>query len=128
MEVFRGVVSFSLLLLINSAGFTTHNTASRRASQFEYFGPESATFHPEQFYGLARSRPDAVQGGTPFPDYLYACGSDHDAGEAAHWSPFQVSAANYIREKYPNWAELDRTGRISSYRHIPNVIPPSNPN
>jgi hypothetical protein len=27
----------------------------------------------------------AVLGGAPYPDYLYECGSDHDAGEATHW-------------------------------------------
>ena len=27
----------------------------------------------------------------------YACGSDHDAGEAAHWPPWQATAVNYTR-------------------------------
>lgn len=43
-----------------------------------------------------------------FPDYLYACGDEHDAGEEAHWTPFQIASVNYIREKYPDWATQDR--------------------
>ena len=62
------------------AGFTSHNVAARRASQFEYFGPETNEFNPSYFYGLAEDRSDAIQGGSPFPDYLYACGTEHDAG------------------------------------------------
>jgi hypothetical protein len=95
---------------IHSAGFTSHNTAARRASQYEYFGPESKTFKPRSYYGLAADRTDAIQGGAPFPDYLYSCGDNHDAGEAAHWSPFQAAAADYIREKYPNWEAEGREG------------------
>ncbi len=26
-----------------------------------------------------------LSGGAPFPDYLYECGDNHNAGEAAHW-------------------------------------------
>lgn len=43
-----------------------------------------------------------------FSDYLYACGDQHDAGEEAHWTPFQIASVNYIREKYPDWATQDR--------------------
>lgn len=46
--------------------------------------------------------------GAPYPDYLYTCGTDHDAGEEAHWTPFQIAAANYIRDKYPHWAKESR--------------------
>mmetsp|Transcript_2491 Transcript_2491/g.3823 ORF Transcript_2491/g.3823 Transcript_2491/m.3823 type:complete len:644 (+) Transcript_2491:52-1983(+) len=85
------------------AGFTSHNVAARRASQFEYFGPETNEFKPSYFYGLAEDRSDAIQGGSPFPDYLYACGTEHDAGEEAHWTPFQIYSAEYIRDQYPTW-------------------------
>jgi hypothetical protein len=64
----------------SSAGMTSHNVAARRASQFEYYGPSTADFNPDHFYGLADARSDAIQGGSPFPDYLYACGDEHDAG------------------------------------------------
>ncbi len=102
------VVWLAGLGLINAAGFTSHNTAARRAAQFEFFGPKTATFDPSNYFGLAMDRPDAIQGGAPFPDYLYACGDQHDAGEEAHWSPFQMAAADYIRETYPTWAEDGR--------------------
>jgi hypothetical protein len=96
--------------LAHGAGMTSHNVFAHRTSQFEYFGPASATFHPNDFYGLAVDRLDAVQAGAPFPDYLYLCGDEHDAGEEAHWTPFQLAAVDYIREKYPNWASEGRDG------------------
>lgn len=33
---------------------------------------------------------NAILAGAPFPDYLYECGNNHNYGEDAHWSPFQV--------------------------------------
>ena len=43
---------------------------------------------------------DAMPGRTgDFPDFLYACGNDHDAGEMARWPPFQAAAATYIRQR-----------------------------
>ena len=81
----RGMVSATLVVLGNinvawSAGMTSHNVASRRASQFEYYGPSTQEFNPDHFYGLAEARSDAIQAGSPFPDFLYACGDEHDAG------------------------------------------------
>lgn len=105
--VIGAVLVLVFLLRAESAGFTSHNTAARRASQYELFGPN---FNPDDFAGLAAARPDAIQGGAPFPDYLYVCGDDHDAGEVAHWTPFQIAAATYIRATYPNWAAEDRLG------------------
>ena len=78
-------IALNVLYKCHSAGFTTHNIAASRASQYEYFNSS-----PRAFYGLSQDRFDAVQGGAPFPDYLYTCGDDHDAGEGAHWTPFQV--------------------------------------
>ncbi len=46
---------------VQCSGMTTHNIVARRTSQFEYFGPQSEYFRPENFYGLAESRPDAIQ-------------------------------------------------------------------
>jgi hypothetical protein len=102
--------SFLLLSAIPgaySAGMTAHNVIAHRAAAFERFNSS-----PEKlaaFSGLSLDRVDALQGGAPFPDYLYACGDDHNAGEMAHWEPFQQHAASYIRETYPDWA-ADRTG------------------
>ena len=109
--IFLPALFVSLLVQrTNGSGMTTHNIVARRTSQFEYFGPASDVFHPQDFYGLAAARPDAIQGGAPFPDYLYACGDEHDAGEEAHWTPFQMAAVDYIRSTYPNWAQEGRDG------------------
>jgi len=43
----------------------------------------------------------SVYAGSPYPDYLYECGPNHDNGEYTHWAPFQAIAAKYIREAYP---------------------------
>ncbi|GMI37411.1 hypothetical protein TrRE_jg12794, partial [Triparma retinervis] len=67
-------------------------------------------FSSPSFSGLSLSRIDALQGGAPWPDYLYACGDDHNAGEIDHWEPFQIMAAKYIRETYPDWQEQGRDG------------------
>jgi len=98
-------ISSSTLTNVDGAGFTTHNVVARRATEFERFSDEETK---EAFSGLNKYRIDALQGGAPFPDYLYACGDDHDAGEEAHWTPFQQAAATYIREIYPNWIEDGR--------------------
>jgi hypothetical protein len=34
------------------------------------------------------------------PDFLYTCGDDHDAGEAAHWPPFLAAAASYLNTTF----------------------------
>lgn len=76
----KGSWILSFINYAHGAGMTSHNIAALRASQYEYFGPETELFHPSDFYGLATSRNDAIQAGSPFPDYLYACGTEHDAG------------------------------------------------
>lgn len=81
----RSLSCFVLLSFVSSAlgaGFASHNIAARRATEFEYFAPTS---DPKSFYGLATARTDALQAGAPYPDYLYTCGDEHDAGEEAHW-------------------------------------------
>ena len=53
---------------------------------------------------------------------MYTCGDDHDAGEDAHWTPFQIAAANYIREKYPDWAtqsrDMDGPGLVAFFMGV----------
>lgn len=71
-------------------GFTTHNVIAHRAM---YHFKEQYPDYNE----MISTYPNALLGGAPFPDYLYACGSDHDDGEYAHWAPFQANASNYIR-------------------------------
>jgi hypothetical protein len=43
----------------------------------------------------------SLYAGSPYPDYLYECGPNHDDGEYTHWSPFQAIAAKYIAREYP---------------------------
>eukprot|EP00466_Bigelowiella_natans_P017658 jgi/Bigna1/141182/aug1.61_g15890 len=46
--------------------------------------------------------PEAVEAGSDFPDFLYACGKyadHHDAGEEAHWPKWQAAAVRYIRSR-----------------------------
>lgn len=66
------------VITAEGAGMTSHNVIARRAMEFERW---SSSDRKEAFEGLSRERIDAVQGGSPWPDYLYACGDDHDAGE-----------------------------------------------
>jgi glycosylphosphatidylinositol phospholipase D len=109
MTVSTKLLSSAILVAAaEAAGMTAHNVGARRASQFEYFGPKTDEFNPASFYDLANDRSDAIQAGSPFPDFLYACGDEHDAGEEAHWTPFQIASVNYIREKYPNWSTESR--------------------
>jgi hypothetical protein len=105
MRILTALLASTALQQAYSAGFTTHNVAARRATEFERFTDEQVE---AAFRGLNKYRVDALQGGAPFPDYLYACGDDHNAGEEAHWAPFQQAAAAYVRETYPNWIEDGR--------------------
>ena len=75
----------------------------------------------ENVSSILRRYPAALIAGAPFPDYLYACGTDHGAGhpdpfgamtgvllmvvqgEDAHWHTFHAKAAKYIREKHLGW-------------------------
>ena len=109
----------------DGAGMTSHNVIARRTLDFA---------GSDAMVDLAKARTDSIHAGAPYPDFLYACGEEHDAGEATHWTvrhsfkrdqlrpplpvprcpntvppkrpnaqPFQMAAAEYIREKYPNW-------------------------
>ena len=52
-----------------------------------------------------QANPSAVLAGADFPDFLYACGNysdHHDAGEAAHWPPFQAAAVRYLVRLQPD--------------------------
>ncbi|KAK3234000.1 hypothetical protein CYMTET_55729 [Cymbomonas tetramitiformis] len=82
---------------------TTHTLIAERARVKFYTYTDGNT---TQYKRLLDKHEDALQGGAPFPDYLYTCGTDHDAGEVAHWPPFHAAAAKYIRDKYPRpWDE-----------------------
>ena len=68
----------TLAVTVGGAGMVTHNVIARRATEFERWSTEDRA---AAFEGLSKDRVDALQGGSPFPDYLYACGDDHNAGE-----------------------------------------------
>eukprot|EP00854_Cymbomonas_tetramitiformis_P017079 gene17079-20300_t len=88
---------------VESCGMTTHTLIAERARVKFYTYTDGNT---TQYKRLLDKHEDALQGGAPFPDYLYTCGTDHDAGEVAHWPPFHAAAAKYIRDKYPRpWDE-----------------------
>ena len=36
--------------------------------------------------------------GSSFPDWMFLCGHEHDAGEVAHWPPFVDIFTQYINE------------------------------
>lgn len=82
-------------------GFVTHNLVAHRAAQHMF------QFDDMPEYGrILRENVDAMQGGAPFPDYLYSCGN-HDAAEDAHWAPFQVAAVKYVRSLPRPWSKQD---------------------
>ncbi|CAJ1353524.1 unnamed protein product [Effrenium voratum] len=86
-----------------SCGMTLHSEVALRAHSL--FQSEV-----ENISAILNQYPHALIAGAPFPDYLYSCGSDHGAGEDAHWHTFHSKAAAYIREKYPNWRSGDEHG------------------
>lgn len=97
------LVMVPLPLLVSSCGMTLHSEVAIKAQHL--FSTEV-----ENVSSILRRYPAALIAGAPFPDYLYACGTDHGAGEDAHWHTFHAKAAKYIREKYPNWQRGDEHG------------------
>eukprot|EP00756_Hemistasia_phaeocysticola_P018054 Hpha_TRINITY_DN15571_c2_g14::TRINITY_DN15571_c2_g14_i1::g.106278::m.106278/K01127/E3.1.4.50; glycosylphosphatidylinositol phospholipase D len=93
------------------AGMNTHTMVGHRAQQ--YYGKVSTAVPRSDLHNKAITQfIDAVHAGSDFPDFLYACGSyknHHDAGEAAHWPPWQAAAVSYVRSlpdfKSGNWTE-----------------------
>ena len=90
-----------------ACGFTIHMTVTHRALNNFVGGPPSSAFAAL----LAENR-GAVEGGSPFPDYGYQCGPDHDDGEYTHWAPFQFWAATWLRASYA--APLNASGRATA--------------
>lgn len=87
-----------------------HNVASKRAMKdFQEVVPG--------FEALLNENWDAISAGSPFPDYMYACGDFHGAGEEAHWTPWQEVAVNYTRAKYgfPGMLEDPEGRKLTSF-------------
>lgn len=104
------VLSISLLVsailpaVVTSCGFTVHMLVTHRA-----FSALASTPRRPFFMSDLAENPGSLYAGSPYPDYLYACGSNHDNGEYTHWSPFQAVASRYINRTYP--APRNATGR-----------------
>ena len=80
-----------------AASMDTHSIVGQRA--LDFYGSVLGTAK-HNLTQVIRRHPNAVLGGSDFPDFLYACGKytdHHDAGEVSHWPVFQAVAANYIR-------------------------------
>ena len=89
------VVALACLPIAAGCGFTVHMAVTHRA--VNYFVGQSAPYSP-----LLLENRGAVEGGSSYPDYGYECGPNHDDGEYTHWSPYQWTAARYIRAHYPH--------------------------
>ena len=107
------LIAFFALQSARAASMNVHTLVGERASRYYAAVTPGVGVNPkdaEVINDAIRSNGDAVLGGADFPDFLYACGSyadHHDAGEAAHWPPFQAAAIRYIRERWPDPASWD---------------------
>ena len=86
-----------LLQRADAAGMNTHTMVGYRA--MKYFGRVAFSPNATRYNAAIAAQPDSVLAGADFPDFGYACGGDHDAGEAAHWPPFHAAAAELIRSR-----------------------------
>ena len=90
-----------------AAGMSTHTMVGDRTARF--YGKISGSPSAARYNAAIAAQLDAVHGGADFPDFGYLCGSNHSAGEAAHWPPWQAAAATYIRGRPDfaagNWSE-----------------------
>ena len=97
LVVFIFVVSILFLAyvisIVDACGIVTHSTVCMHARDY-YYVPRPGL---EKYAHLLKKYEGSFFAGCPFPDYLYQCGKNHDAGEMAHWPPWQAAAASYIR-------------------------------
>ncbi|MFM7204572.1 MAG: zinc dependent phospholipase C family protein, partial [Myxococcota bacterium] len=78
-----------------ACGISTHVEVSNRAQWWF-----DAQAHPEYAQYVAEN-PEALQGGSSFPDWGYILPNYGDAAEEAHWDPFLMHAADYVYRTYP---------------------------
>merc|ERR1712195_88877 len=112
MRILIGLLSVSAVC---GAGMTTHTMAGYRA--IKYYGKIMHSPNASLYNDALELNTDAVLAGSDFPDFLYACGKyqdHHDAGEFAHWPPFQKAVVQYIRDTKPdfqagNWTDQTKT-------------------
>ena len=106
----RALLLLTLPACASGAGMNTHSMVGHRA--WKYYGVVERSPNASRYNAAVASHPSAVLAGADFPDFLYACGSyadHHDAGEYAHWPPFQAAAVKHIRAQPDfgsgNWSE-----------------------
>ena len=91
----------SLAASAHAAGMNTHTFVGHRTlTRFGKVGNHSAG--AARYNAAIQAHGNAVLGGSDMPDFLYACGrypDHHDAGEYAHWPPFQAAAVRYLRAR-----------------------------
>eukprot|EP00041_Stephanoeca_diplocostata_P027879 m.777859 g.777859 ORF g.777859 m.777859 type:complete len:523 (+) comp23269_c0_seq13:58-1626(+) len=93
---------FPMLLFVTTfkcgsgAGMNTHTMVGDRTARF--YGLISSNIpNASRFNEAIQRNLEAVHGGADFPDFGYACGANHSAGEAAHWPPWQAAGIEYVR-------------------------------
>ena len=92
----RAVLLACAAAAASGCGFTVHQVIAKRALE-NFLQPGIHAASPRGYASLLQGQRGALLAGAPFPDYLYACGSNHDDGEYAHWSTFQGHGADYVR-------------------------------
>lgn len=92
---FCGALCASLPMPTLACGISTHVEVSNRAQWWF-----DAQAHPEYAQYIA-AYPEALQGGSSFPDWGYILPNYGDAAEEAHWDPFLMHAADYVYRTYP---------------------------
>jgi glycosylphosphatidylinositol phospholipase D len=90
---------FSLQPYVSAAGLNTHTYVGYRTATHYGHIPLAASENATKYNAAIQKNIGAVMGGADFPDFGYACGKDHDAGEAAHWPGWHESAVKYVRAK-----------------------------
>mmetsp|Transcript_17099 Transcript_17099/g.66590 ORF Transcript_17099/g.66590 Transcript_17099/m.66590 type:complete len:807 (+) Transcript_17099:26-2446(+) len=94
--VWRVAVLLGLAFVVIGCGVTQHNLIAHRA--MHWFdpglvgGPQYAAFAD-----ILANNQGSFQNGAAFPDWGYAC-FHSDQSEAAHWPPFTLHSARYLRE------------------------------
>ena len=126
LSMVLGLVFFVLLngaVPAQGAGMLAHTYAGVKSTLFYTAVTDTGSKANADAYNEAiQSNPEAVEGGSDMPDFLYACGNysdHHDAGETAHWPTFHASYVSYVRS-LPNFqkgpaAWTDKTKKLIAF-------------
>ena len=101
------LVAALALAPVSGAGMTSHVfVAYRTANYFGRISEEASPHNYSRYNAAIANNQPAVLGGADFPDFGYACGGDHDAGEAAHWPAWHQAAVGYLQAR-PDWHDAE---------------------